>query len=126
MAIAVSVVKTFLGQTDASQQYQIIRLKFVLTGNYGGAATHGDTVNLSTVYGIQSKSVPVHIDLYEAPPAGTATTGYIWTFCPGTNQTNGVLNIMSGVAAEYTQGSAYSAALLGVALYGEAWFPAFV
>jgi len=123
MAIT-NVLQKLLAVNDSTEQYQIVRGQLKLTGNYGGAATHGDTVTFSNVYGIQSRQIPVHIDIYEAPPAGTLPTGYIFWYCPGTTQNNGVLNIMSGPASEYSQGSAYNAALLGAVIYYEAWFPA--
>jgi hypothetical protein len=94
----------------------------VLTGNYGGAATHGDTLNLQQLGDLlKSSQLPIQVEIWENPPAGTLPTGYIWTYCQGTTQLNGVLNIMSGVNTEYTQGSAYSAALLAAVLKFSVW-----
>jgi hypothetical protein len=71
------------------------------------------------------------VEVWEDPPAGTVPTGYTFTFCPGTTQQNGVLNILGtgaaagGPAQEYTEASAYSAALLAAVLRIRAWFPSY-
>ena len=111
---------------DTTGREIIVDGTIALTGNYGGAATHGDTLNLTQLQDLaKSSQFPTQVEIWEAPPAGTAPTGYIWTFCPGTTQLNGTLNIMSGVATEYTQASAYSAALLAVVLKIRAYFPCY-
>ena len=126
MAVAVSVDKTNPAEGETNSQVQAVRGSFVLSGNYGGASTHGDTVNFSTVYGIQSRSRPIKVEVFEAPNAGTLPTGYIFTYCPGSNATNGVLNIMTAIGTELTQASAYAAGLTGAAIRFEALFPVFV
>ena len=126
MAVAVSIDKTNPAQNEADISVQQVRGVFTLSGNYGGAATHGDTVNFSSVYGIQSRSKPIKVEVYEAPAAGTVPTGYIFTYCPGSNATNGVLNICTAIGTELAQASAYAAALTNAAIRFEALFPAFV
>ena len=113
-----------LTNIDRSMNRIIATATLTLTGNYGGAATHGDTIDFSSL-GIASDSVPDVVDIFEAPPAGTAPNGYIFTFCPGTTQKNGVLTIVNNLT-EYTQGSAYSAGLLGATIKIWAEFPAFI
>src|ERR1035438_3836366 len=84
----------------------------VLTANYGGAAAHGDTLNLQQLQDLaKSSQLPTQVEIWEDPPAGTAPTGYVFTFCPGTTQINGVLNITNNLT-EYTQASGYSTVLL--------------
>ena len=95
-----------------------------ITGNYGGGATHGDTLDLSQL-GIPSNSVPTLVEIFEAPPAGTAPTGYLFIYCPGTTQANGVVAIFDHLT-EFTQGNAYSAGLLAATLKFRAEFVAFI
>jgi hypothetical protein len=96
-----------------------------LTGNYGGAATHGDTLDLTQLQDLaKSSQLPTQVEIYEVPAAGTAPTFYQFDYCPGTTQKNGVLSIGSNLT-EYTQGSAYSAPLLAAKIGICAWFPAY-
>lgn len=105
----------------------VIKFTIALSANYGGAATHGDTLNFGAALGpnIPSNSVPDFVSIVEMPPAGTAPTGYLFGFAPGTTQDNGVLTIWNNLT-EYTEGSAYSAGLLAAVLVGRAEFPAFI
>jgi hypothetical protein len=119
LAVNTNVFPSWL---DATTNTLIVQGTITLTGNYGGAATHGDTLNFSTLIGNQSNSIPKYVELWEAPAAGTAPTGYLFLFCPGTTPANGVLCILNNLT-EYTQGSAYNAALLGVTLNFLAYFP---
>jgi hypothetical protein len=119
---AIATLSTGLVQTDSTQATQIARGTIALAGNYGGGATHGDTLNLA-LYGIQSNLPPLRVLIFETPPAGTAPTGYQLGYAPGTNPSNGQLTIMGGPATEYTEGSAYNAALLAAVLNFEAIFP---
>jgi hypothetical protein len=126
MAVAVSIDKSNVAQNEADNSVQHVRGSFTLSGNYGGSSTHGDTVNFSSVYGIQSRSKPLKVEVYEAPNKGTLPTGYIFTYCPGTSAADGVLNICTAIGTELTQASAYAAGLTGAAIKFEALFPAFV
>lgn len=117
-----------LAQTDTTQATQVVRGTIALTGNYGGGATHGDTLNLG-FYGVQSNLPPLEVEIFEMPPAGTAASGFIFGYAPGTNPQNGVLTVqqtgaaLSGPLAEYPQGTAYSAPLLAAVLHFRATFP---
>jgi len=96
-----------------------------LTGNYGGASSHGDTLDLTQLGDLlKSTQLPTEVDIYETPAAGTAPSFYQFVYCPGTTQKNGVLSIGSNVT-EYSQGSAYSAALLAATISFNASFPAY-
>lgn len=117
---------------DVTEREALVDGTIALTGNYGGAATHGDTLNLTQLQDLaKSSQLPTFVEIWEDPPAGTVPTGYTFTFCPGTTQANGVLNILGtgavagGVGQEYTQASAYSPALLAAVLRIRAWFPSY-
>lgn len=110
MAVNPTVTQSF----DSTLNQSKIIGTIALTGNYGGGATNGDTFDITALnyggQGLDFKTIP-HINLYEEPAAGTAPSGYVFTYCPGTTQANGVIAIMSNLT-QYTQGSAYNAALL--------------
>ena len=63
-----------------------------LSGSYPGTAA-GDPLDLSKI-GIPSNSVPLFVDIKEAPPAGTLPSGISWNFAPGTTQANGALQAL--------------------------------
>jgi hypothetical protein len=110
---------------DTTAREIIVDGTVVLTANYGGASTHGDTLNLQQLQDLaKSSQLPTNVQVWEDPPAGTAPTFYQFVFCPGTTQLNGVLSIGSNLV-EYTEASAYSAGLLAAVLRIRAWFPAY-
>ena len=135
MAVSVALLQSIVPNSiDVTQQEFIADGSLTLSGNYGTGSSHGDTVNLSQL-GIASDQVPNRVEVFEQPAAGTAATGYVFVFCPGTTQANGVLCILgTGAAAggggqEITEGSAYSGfspSLNGLVLRFRAWFPKFV
>ena len=128
MAAAVTPVKAYYNP-DNTQQAFIAYFKIVLSANYGGGSSHGDTLNLSKL-GVPSRSVPFRVEIFEAPAAGVSQSGFEFGYNPGTTQANGVLQVFGTPATgsattpltEYTQGAAYSGALTGAVLYGQAWF----
>ena len=127
MAIAVSIDSTY-AQNDTTQSTQIVRGTLKFSGNY---ATHGDTLSFANVYGIQSRSVPLRVFVYEAPAAGTSPSGYVYIFCPGTTNANGKLTVFttgtaSGDALNELAAGAYPAGITGAAVKFEAVFPTFV
>lgn len=127
MAIAVKIDGIYpgaivLGVPDVTEKEQIFQGTLTLTGNYGGAATHGDTVSFANIFGLTSQTVPLRVEIYEQPKAGTAPSFYNAMFCPGTTYANGVVNFsLSGT--EYTQASAYSGAISTAVWKFRAWFP---
>jgi len=121
-----------LSNPDTTGRQVIAEGTIALTGNYGGGATHGDTLNLTQLGdALKTSNLPTLVEIWENPPAGTVPTGYAFNYCPGTTLANGVLNILGtgaaagGPAQEYTQGSAYSAALLAAALRIRVYAPAY-
>lgn len=125
MAVAVTLVKKLYNQDKTLKQF-VVDASLVLTGNYGGGATHGDTMDVSKL-GIPSGYVPTQVEFFEYPAAPAVPSGYasLMTYTKGTNQTNGLLNIVTAPGTEYTQGSAYNAGLLAAVLFARVWFEKF-
>jgi hypothetical protein len=109
-----------------------------LSGNYGGAATHGDALDFTTVnlpFSIGDYA-PSNWEISELVQAGNAAYGYQYNYCPGPTlaaptQKGGVLQIFGSGAGigqggtELTQGSAYSSftpSLNGAILRARFWF----
>lgn len=110
---------------DNTAREIIVDGTIALTANYGGASTHGDTLNLQQLQDLaKSSQLPTKVEVWEDPAAGVLPSFYQFVFCPGTTQLNGVLSIGSNLT-EYTEGSAYSAALLAAVLRIRVWFPAY-
>ena len=112
-----------LGVPDNTDREQVYQGTLTLSANYGGAATHGDTLSFSNIFGLQSQKVPLKVEIYEQPPAGTAPSFLQAVFCPGTTIANGVLSFSSAFGTEYTQGSAYAGAIATAVWKFRAWFP---
>ena len=124
MAVAVSVDSSY-AQNDTTQATQVVRGTLTLSGNYGGASTHCDTVSFANVYGIQSRSVPGRVFIYEQPAAGTAPSFYSAVYQKGTTIANGAVNF-SLAGSDYTEASAYSGAIASAVWKFEAIFPCFL
>ncbi len=131
MAATITAVNTNVNP-DVTNREVIVYFTVPLTGNYGGGATHGDVLNLTQLQDLlKSSQLPLQVELWEAPPAGTAPSGYGYVFAPGTTQANGQLVVLAGPAAlsgpasEYPEGTAYNAALLAAVIKGCAWFPSY-
>ena len=97
-----------------------------LTGNYGtagGALPHGDTLDLSQM-GIPSNKVGA-VRLWAAKTQSAAPLFDFYQYNPGTNSSNGVVQIIVG-GAEMTPGAAYATTTPtnqpGFVLYFEAEF----
>lgn len=110
---------------DTTQTTQIARFPITLTGNYGTASSHGDTIDFGKVSGIQSQSVPIRVFVYQQPASGTAPGNCTATFCPGTTIHNGVISF-ANAGSELTEGSAYTGAASTAVWVVEAVFPTFV
>lgn len=99
-----------------------------LTGNYGGASSHGDTMSLVSP-SIPSDFLPVWVEIHEnqgSASAGTANAplGYTYIYAQGTTAANGLLQITVGTT-EVTENTAYSGltpSLNNVVLRFKAWF----
>jgi hypothetical protein len=115
---------------DNTQNEIIVSGSIALTGNYGGGATNGDTLSFLSD-SIKSETPPTCVSVYEAPPAGTSASGFNYSFSPGTDPSNGVLQVFGSAAvagaktpgSQYTQGDAYNAGLLAAIVKFRAYFP---
>ena len=113
---------------DATQNEFILEGTIALTGNYGGASTHGDTLDLSTA-GVASSQLPSWVEFFEQSPSGALPSANIYLYMPGTTQANGVLNVRTALGTEYTEASAYGTppfAITGFKLFMRAGFPSLV
>ncbi len=81
-----------------------------LTGNYGGASTHGDTMDLTSAF-IASDYSPKNVWIYQEPTSGHAPVIYCFLYGRGTTPANGVLIVTDFAGVEITEGSGYPAAL---------------
>ena len=94
---ATVAISGVLSTPDTTQKQVFIDFTVVLTGNYGGASTNGDTLDLTALGdALKSSQLPNWVQFGEYPPAGTAPTGYQFGYATGTTQKNGVLTIMGG------------------------------
>jgi hypothetical protein len=127
MAIAVTVDGVtanlgLLGVPDTTEREQIYQGTLTLSGNYGGASTHGDTLNFSGIPGLLTQSIPLRVDIYQQPASGTAPGNCTGTYCPGTTYANGVVSF-ANAGTELTEGSAYTGATASAVWKFRAWFP---
>jgi hypothetical protein len=116
---------TPFGGIDNTGTLMSVDGSLALSGNYGGAATHGDTMDLSKL-GVSSSQLPVKVRVYEAPAAGVLATGYIFIYCHGTTQANGVLQIQTAIGTEFTEGNPYNTTFANSNLRFKAFFPSLV
>ena len=111
---AVAAISTSQPNIDFTAQSFIAFGTIALSGNYGTASSHGDTVDLS-VLGVPSSYAPVFVTIAESATPGTSQSGWVYEFNLGTTQKNCVMQVFgSGTSgqglAELSQGSAYSSA----------------
>lgn len=143
MAVAVaisSISNDPSGGLDNTQNEVIVDGTLTLSGNYGGASTHGDTVNFTGAAGwdqVKSTLVPRRVEIFEDQGAGNAPLGYGFLYFHGTTQANGVLVVLGTAASggaevgatEFTEAAAYSdgsPSLDAAVLRFRAWFPLFL
>lgn len=108
----------------------IVNGTITVSGNYGGASTHGDTLAFQGVgIDIPSGAIPFPVNIQEQPAAGTSQTGWRYVFNPGTTPLNGVVQVFGNGTSgqgqlEYTQAAAYAIATPAVpaTLYFSATF----
>ena len=95
----------------------------------GSYAAHGDTLDFSGNGSIPSDVVPIRVEVFESPAAGTSPSGYVYNFCPGTGLSNGKVTVFEGGGAsaplaELAAG-AYPAGITGAAIKFRATFKKF-
>jgi hypothetical protein len=124
MAI-VATIDSGYAQNDTTQSTQIVRGTLTLSGNYGTSSSHGDTLSFANIYGIQSRSLPLRVFVYEEPAAGVAPSYYDAKYQLGSSIATGAVNF-SLAGTEYTEGSAYSGVLAAAVWKFEAVFAPFL
>lgn len=115
--MAITVTASY---TSVDQGAQVLTGTVKLTGNYGTSTSHGEIFDLSQIayqgLGLQvSPGVIPLVEFFETVPAGTLPSGYNFLYCPGTTLQTCQLAVMNGLS-EYTEASAYNAALLGTTI----------
>lgn len=125
MAITVGALAGGQAQNNVTSTTQQIIVPITLSGNYGTASSHGDTLSFAGVWGIQSNAVPLQIIVYQQPNSGTAPGNCTGIYCPGTTMNNGVISFFNA-GTELTQGSAYSGATASAVWFLDVTFPAMV
>ena len=116
---------------DTTQNQIIAKFKITFSGAYSPGSVNGDVLSL-TDGRLPTAQSPTLVLIEEAPPAGTAPTGYLFTYAPGSNAANGKIVVQQGGAsasnplAQITQNSAYPGALTGTTyVYALCFFPSF-
>ena len=93
---------------DRTRTKQIVYGTLTLSGNYGGASTHGDTVDFTGHDQIKSDYPPTWVQVLDDQGAGNAPlTAYTFRYYAGTTQANGVLVVFQS-GSEISEGGAYS------------------
>jgi hypothetical protein len=111
MALAITVDK-LLGIPDNTDKELVVQGVITFSGSY---VTGGDPLSFANNNRIQSRALPLMVEVYEEPIAGTQTaTGFDFVYAKGTTQANGTLQIIgpgtTGTPAQLAAG-AYPAAL---------------
>lgn len=134
MSVAVSINSAVdvdpSGGLDNTQSEIMVDGTLTLSGNYGGASSHGDTLDFSGFDKIKSQQPPRKVEIYQEPTSGVAPVIYQFFYGRGTSQANGVLIVTAATLVEITQGDPYPAALTdddpNPNIRFRAWFPSFV
>lgn len=119
---------TLYGATDGDGRTFWVILALALSGNYGTAGSHGDTLSFATVNNplIASDQVPLTGWVYEQQMAGTVPSFYAGTYNAGTTRDNGSVSFSLGGVETPAAGAAYSGAILATSWYAQFQFPLFV
>jgi hypothetical protein len=130
MACTATLVPIGPQPVDTTQNSIIAKFQFKFSGTYSSTSNHGDLVSLVSAY-LPVGQLPEQVDFFEAPPAGTAPTGYSFYYCPGTTLANGRICVFQNGAGsapntEISQNSGYPSALTGTTyIYAYVTFPAY-
>ena len=123
--MATKITPTIAPQNpDTTGREIIVDGTVALTANYGTSTSHGDPLDLTQLGDLlKSSQLPTKVEVWEDPAAGTAPTGYMFIFCPGTTQSNGLLAIaIDGTELTHeTYATAFPSGLPTLSI--RAWFP---
>lgn len=114
---------------DTTQNEIIALFQITLAGTYSPNSLHGDVLSLANAL-VPSTRVPTQVDIFEAPPTGTAPTGYTFYYQKGSDLSKGGICVMQGQNAgpnqEISQNSGYPGALTGTTyIYALATIPSY-
>jgi hypothetical protein len=119
-----------LASTEGEGRTFTALLSLALSGNYGTAASHGDTLSFASVNNplLPSSQPPLCCFIYEQQAAGTAPSFYQATYNPGTTRDNGSVGFSTGGVETPAAGAAYSgsAPILATSWYALVTFPLFM
>lgn len=130
MAIAVALLN-IISNPDTTERELIVDGTLTFSGNY---PNFGDMMNLGQFDAIKSQSLPTKVEIYEMPAAGTAPSGFTYTYALGTTLANGQV-VVTASASQASPGilplvqiavAAYPAGITGASVRFRAWFPSFV
>ncbi len=109
---------------DSTRNSMIVEGSLTLSGNYGGASTDGDTMDLSGF--VASDYAPKRVRIFQEPTVGNPPVIYCFLYARGTDQSDGLLQVTDFAGAQISQGAAYPAALTdddpAPGIRFEAWF----
>jgi len=134
MAVTVTIespVAVDLGAgVDFTQSQEHVLGTLILSGDYGGASSDGDTLDFSGFDKIKSQQPPLWVRIWQEPTAGEPPVIYQFFYARGTTSANGLLQVTTANLVQISQGSAYPAALTDTDpspnIRFEAAFPSFV
>ena len=114
MAVAVAVNSPIPADPgsglDSTRTSLWVEGTLTLSGDYGGASTHGDTMDLSGF--CASDYSPKNVWIYQDPTSGVAPISYAFLYGRGTTQANGVLIVQDMTTGlEITENSTYPSPL---------------
>jgi hypothetical protein len=118
----------FLGNPDGDGRLFTVLLALALSGNYGTAASHGDTLNFGTVNNpdLPSSQVPFACWVFEQQMAGTAPSFYQGTYNAGATRDTGSVSFSLAGVETPAAGAAYAGAILATSWFAEVQFPLFM
>jgi hypothetical protein len=127
MAEAVAT-PTITEPSDFTGRKEIVQGVLAISASPATYVTGGIPCSFAGSDDIKSSAPPDTVDVKSQPAAGTSPSGYVYQFCPGTSQANGLLAILTGAAAqspltELTNGASIPAGVSGDTIYFKAQFP---
>ena len=106
---------------DATLNSFIVEGTITVSGSYPGSG-NGDTLSFAGFDQIKSSSPPRFVEIKEQPAAGTAVSGLLYDFAPGTTMANGKM-IVSVPRGAFTPAGTNSAPNLTIGAGTPATYP---
>jgi hypothetical protein len=117
-----------LASTEGEGRTFTALLNLALSGNYGTAASHGDTLSFQNVNNplLPSSQPPISCFIYEQQAPGTAPAFYQATYQPGTTRDAGTVGFSLAGVETPVAGAAYAGAILTTSWVCLVTFPLFM